>query len=308
MPTNEIEIRKSGGALIGKVILNENPTRLYAQRTAGGFNLSLPVKLMLRLVGQNDPLPMISHLRGQILVGADGGSKIEIGTASWDSWFRGAWSEGTSGEMCDTEVSMTWRGSIADLAYYERIRDGGSPKLEIIVHGELCYLVIDPNTGRRFRTQPERIYSNYGSLTVSYPKEVWVQMLQSVGAAENVLVEIPLPGKPSPEWDGVWSALIEAKNAIEQGGSAGWKGCVTAVRLALEKWRDIEKEQMGAGWKAPNVAEREARTKKERLDNIRWHLLQVAHLGAHTGADEWTRDDALLMLSTLSALLAERKP
>jgi hypothetical protein len=74
-------------------------------------------------------------------------------------------------------------------------------------------------------------------------------MLQSVGAAENVLVEIPLPGKPSPEWDGVWSALI-AKNAIEQGGSTGWKGCVTAVRLALEKWRDIEKEQMGAGWKA----------------------------------------------------------
>jgi hypothetical protein len=78
MPTNEIEIRKSGGALIGKVILNENPTRLYAQRTAGGFNLSLPVKLMLRLVGQNDPLPMISHLRGQILVGADGGSKLRL--------------------------------------------------------------------------------------------------------------------------------------------------------------------------------------------------------------------------------------
>jgi hypothetical protein len=42
---------------------------------------------------------------------------------------------------------MTWRGSIAELAYYERMRDGGSPKLEIIVHGELCYLVTEPNTG-----------------------------------------------------------------------------------------------------------------------------------------------------------------
>jgi len=36
--------------------------------------------------------------------------------------------------------------------------------------------------------------------------------------------------------------------------------------------------------------------------------MQSAHLGPHTPAEEWTRDDALLLLSTLSALLAERKP
>ncbi len=307
MPNNEIDMRDSGGLLIGKVILNENPTRLNAQRTADGFNLSLPMKLMLRLVGQNDPVPMISNLRGEIFAGT-ANSKTEIGTAIWDSWFIGAQSDGKSGGMCETEVSMTWRESSASLAYYERLRDGGIPKLEISIHGELCYFVTEPNTGRRLRTQPESIVSNSRSLTVSYPKEAWVHMLQSIGAAENVLVEIPLPGRPSPDWDGVWSALIDARNAVEQGGSTGWKGCVTAVRLALEKWRDIEKEQMGAGWKAPSLAEREARTKRERLDNIRWHLLQVAHLGAHTGADEWTRDDALLMLSTISALLAERKP
>jgi hypothetical protein len=83
---------------------------------------------------------------------------------------------------------------------------------------------------------------------------------------------------------------------------------VTAVRLALEKWQGIEKEQMGPGWSSPSQADRRARTKKARLDNLRWHLLQIAHLGAHTGSEEWSREDALLMISTLSALLAERNP
>jgi len=54
--------------------------------------------------------------------------------------------------------------------------------------------------------------------------------------------------------------------------------------------------------------DRESRTKKQRLNALRWHLMQAAHLGPHTGAEEWSRDDALLMLSVLSALLAERKP
>ncbi len=129
-----------------------------------------------------------------------------------------------------------------------------------------------------------------------------------LGTAENVLVEIPLPGSPSLDWDEVWKALIDARNAFEQGGSTGWKGCVTSVRLALERWQQIEKEDMGPGWKAPSMQERKDRTKKQRTDNLRWHLYQCAHLGAHSSADEWTRDDALLLLSTLSALLAERKP
>jgi hypothetical protein len=83
---------------------------------------------------------------------------------------------------------------------------------------------------------------------------------------------------------------------------------VAAVRLALEKWQGIEKEDMGPGWKAPSMIERKDRTKRQRLDNVRWHLYQCAHLGPHSSAEDWTRDDAVLLLSTLAALLAERKP
>jgi hypothetical protein len=36
--------------------------------------------------------------------------------------------------------------------------------------------------------------------------------------------------------------------------------------------------------------------------------MQVAHFAVHSKADEWTRDDALLVLSMLSALIAVRNP
>src|SRR5262249_49230904 len=217
-------------------------------------------------------------------------------------------SEESAGGSCNTNTHMTWLGSLAELSVYEKLRDGGGGQFDIQFEGELFYLVPAPQSHHMFRTEPERFRSKAGFTTITYPKEVWVKMLRGLGVAENVLVEVPLPGSPSPDWDGVWKALVDARNAFEQGGSTGWKGCVTAVRLALETWQGIEKEQMGPGWSAPSQADRRARTKKERLDNLRWHLLQIAHLGAHTGAEEWSRDDALLMLSTLSALLAERKP
>lgn len=307
MPNNEIEIRDPRGYLTGRITFQENPARLHAYRTAGGFKLSLPLKLYLRVGRKGDPLPMLSNFSGEIIGGGDSGPAIEVGRAYWDDWYNSGWSHDGSGGMAETDVTMTWYGSLTELAHYERLRDGGSPKFSVRFRGELCYLVEEPNTGHLVRTQPQSVYSNFGSVTVTYPKEVWVGMLRSIGAAENVLVEIPLPGSPSPDWDEVWRGLVDARNAFEQGGSTGWKGCVTGVRLALEKWQQLEPEDKGPGWVSPSVPDRRARTKEQWLDNIRWHLLQVAHIGAHTHADIWTRDDALLMLSTLSVLLAERK-
>lgn len=126
-------------------------------------------------------------------------------------------------------------------------------------------------------------------------------MLRKLGVAENVLLEIPLPTSPPAPWDEVWNALTEARDTFEHGGSTGWKGCVTAVRLALDKWRQIEEEDLGP-------TDKQARTKLQRFENLRWNLLQYAHYGPHSRADEWTRDDALLMLAALSTLLAVRKP
>jgi hypothetical protein len=68
----------------------------------------------------------------------------------------------------------------------------------------------------------------------------------------------------------------------------------------LEKWRDIEGVNIGP-------TDPTKRNKAERLNNLRQALHQCTHIWIHKD-EESSRDDALLMLSTLSALLAERKP
>src|SRR5439155_15691305 len=170
----------------------------------------------------------------------------------------------------------------------------------------LCYLV--PQSlpgGRTWRTEP---FPVHGEVEVSYPTEVWIKMLRALNASYPVLLEVPLPSSPPTPWDGVWGAIAEGTTAVERGGETGWKGCISAVRLALDRWREIEAEDMGPGWARPNGDDLRKRTTKQRLDNIRWHLREYTHLAPHSGAEEFARDDALLMLSTLSALLVVRKP
>jgi hypothetical protein len=133
-------------------------------------------------------------------------------------------------------------------------------------------------------------------------------MLRNLKVYDTVLIEIPFPSDPPTDWELVWHALRDARDSFDRGGSTGWKNCVASVRLALEKWHGIEKEDQGPGWQRPSTTDLQARTKEQRIDTIRWHLIQLAHCAAHTRADEWNRDDALLVLSTVSALLAVRKP
>ncbi|MDQ3803060.1 MAG: hypothetical protein M3416_04305 [Acidobacteriota bacterium] len=294
----------------GTITFEENPRQLHADRTADGFKLSIPVKIGFYTVTESAPRPMLSNLRGTVLADGSNSPKFEIGRIYSEDWFT-AYSRGQDEPetIREREASLTWQGSLAELVLFEKIREGNAPQLEISLRGEFCYLLQGAHRFYGVRTEPQRFYSRSGnSARVSYPREVWNKMLQSLGVAENVLVEVPLPGNPSGDWDPVWRALIDARNYFEQGGSTGWKGCVTSVRLALEKWRGVEVEDPGPGFVRPSQADREARTKKQRLDQLRWDLLQMAHQGPHTHTEMWTRDDALLMLATLSALLAERSP
>lgn len=305
----EVEIDVSS-RIEGKITFEENPVNLNVQRTAGGFKLRLPVQIGFYSVLNEEPMPMLSNLWGTILAGdSPDGSRMEIGRVYSNSWFTGyRRRKEDPSSISPRNESLIWQGSFAELAVFEKIRDGKVPKFEIELHGEFCYLLDGTHPHHRVRTEPQSFFARHGSVQISYPREVWIKMLQSLGVAENVLVEVPLPGSPSPDWNPIWRALVDARNYFEDGGTTGWKGCVASVRLALEKWHDMEKPDMGPGWTPPPRPDKEARTKQQRLDNLRWHLHQMAHQGPHTHTDLWTRDDALLMLSTLSALLAERKP
>lgn len=285
-----------GGTHVGRITFDDAPVQLIAHRTATGFNLIIPATIELEYTNGSKPCPMLSNLCGTISVDMESGVEMELGIIKDNWWYIGGKSE---------SAKLVWSGFVSTLTKFEIIRDGKSPILKIKFHGEACWLL--PNIDKTYLIRSEP-YNFSDKVQITYPKEVWIKMLRGLQVAENILVEIPLPSEPPAPWDEVWKALVEARDAFEQGGSTGWKGSVAAIRLALEKWQGIEKEDMGPGWKPPSQQERVSRSKKQRLDNLRWHLLQCAHLAPHSSADEWSRDDALLMLSTLSALLAERKP
>jgi hypothetical protein len=325
--TEDIEIESAGGR-IGSISFVRSPQHLQATRTASGFEMLVPIVLTLRALSQNEPRLVVSNLSGKVFVKAKSGSSIGVGRLIGPTWESAGISTGES-YYNPRETYLEWVGTLDDIAYVEKWRDGEAPNLQMRLEGEWRYVLPlhdeitevqwnQMSEGERARvgkyqsfkvfTEPQRVYSRNAHTEVSYPREVWIKMIRNLAIAENVLVEIPIPESPPGNWDAVWKALVDARNAFERGGTTGWQACVTSVRRALEKWREIEKEDQGPGWKAPSQAEREARTKKQRLDAIRWHLMQAAHLAPHTGADEWARGDALLMLSTLSALLAERRP
>lgn len=291
---------EDGRRTIGFISFEEKIAPLNAERTTTGFRLGLRAILTLYLVAENEPYPLVTNLRGVVSVKGN----TEVGRLHSDEWYSCGWSR-NPGDEHERSITLSWEGTFADIALLEKIRDGKTPELHIEIRGELCYRLPNLHSHYLVRTEPQMIY---GNADVKYPKEDWIQTLRSVGVMENVLVEIPLPSSPPGDWDGVWRALVQARDAFEQGGPTGWKGCVDHVRLALERWRKIEEEDLGPGGVAANRQERENRTKHERYETLRYYLMQCAHLGPHSGSENWTRDDALLLLSTLSALLAKRNP
>lgn len=275
---------------------------LTAHRVGSGFTLTLPAVVHTVSVLSDQPRLLISNLRGEVLVKDGAGTRTRVGRLRCDQWLTGFTHRPQDDSYrSEHQVGFVWSGTFADLALVERARDGRPPTLLISLEGEYCFLLPHPNLDYSVRSEPQRLYSNHGAIEVSYPREVWVEMLRQLGVAENVLVEIPLPGRSAdPKWDGVWEALVGARQAFEQGGTSGWQSCAVQVRRALELWQKIEPVNTG-----PTVVKQ--RSKLERYHNLRQALYESTHNFIHP-QDEASRDDALLLLATLSALLAERKP
>jgi hypothetical protein len=290
------------GEKIATVIFNEMAEHLQITRTVSEFKVEIPI--IIRFSSLREEIkhlkPFLSNLWGEVCVIDRNHKTYPVGKISQPE-FQKSYRPNN-----DCRATLNWTGDISALAFFEKIRDGEIPKIHLSVSGEYCYLVSLQNLPKvDIRTEPQTFEI---SKNLEISKEIWIERLRKIDFLENILIEIPLPDSPGSPWDDVWKAIVEARDAFEKGGTTAWKNCIVSCRLALEKWQKIEKEQMGAGWKAPSPADRQLRTKEERLDNIRWHLLQLGHHSAHTHADNWNRNDALIMLSTLSALLAERNP
>ena len=280
-----------GNEAVGSVTFDQPEKALSASRTASGFRVHLAASVTF-----HPPQECRSQLLLENLQATVSASGIEIGVAHYSAALRSSPDE--------RPITFNWDWTLTALAVYEGLRAGLEPEFSIRLSGDTRYIL--PGQGGK---EVCSIASTFGQPGfVRYSREAWTNMLREVNLRDTVLVEIPLQSDPPSGWEPVWQALRDARDSFDTGGSTGWKNCVASVRLALEKWHDLEQEDHGPGWNPPGREDRENRTKQQRLDNIRWHLIQLAHYAAHTRADEWTRDDAVLALSTLSALLAVRRP
>ncbi len=280
---NSIQILLNNLQMIGSLAFSEGVQSLSGMRTASGFRLNLPAVITFsQPVGQS-PL-MLENLQATFTAGG-----VEIGSAYYTPLVRTG--------VREQSIGFSWDWPISALAVYEKIRTGSEALFHVRVSGDIR-IILPGQPGKEPCSIPLS-FTNYGE--VRYSREVWTNTLRQLNLQDAVLVEIPFRSEPPNGWEPVWQALRDARDSFDAGGSTGWKNTITSVRLALEEWRKIEIEDKG-----PN--EIQQRTKLQRSDNIRWHLIQLAHYAAHSKADEWTRDDALLMLSTLCALLNVRKP
>lgn len=298
----EDTIRGVFGETIANVKFNMPAEQFRISREVSEFTIEIPITIRFNTMPPDlEHLhPVLSNLWGEVIVSDKVGKGHCIGKVLQLD-FRQDYRPNS-----DNTSSIKWTGNLASLAYFEKFRDGDVPKFNLSVRGELYYVL---ETGREKTPQIKTESRDFWlSSNIEIAKDIWINRLRRINFLENILIEIPLPSSPMSPWDDVWKALVEARDAFEKGGSTGWKHCIVSCRLALEKWQKIEPEDKGPGWVSPSSPDRQARTKSQRLDNIRWHLLQLAHHSAHSHADDWKREDALIVLSTLSALLAERNP
>ena len=281
-----------GSETVGTIDFSQPEGELGSVRTANGFRLQIPaIVTFLTPTGSSLPLAL-ENLRATFF--HDGaGREIEIGVAIYSATLFTP--------VRDTPISLSLDWTRDAFAFYEQLRGGREAKFRLSVSGDIRYILIAPGgsaTGR----DPVSIAKHFHQMgVVVYSQIIWTKMMRDLNLRDSVIVEIPFPSDPPTGWEPVWDALRDARSSFDTGGSTGWKNAATSVRLALEEWRRIDAEDKG-------TSDLHSRTKLQRIDNIRWQLIQLAHFAAHTKADEWSRDDALLLISTLCSLLAVRKP
>jgi hypothetical protein len=226
-------------------------------------------------------IPLLSNVRGNLI---DVG--LEIGEFTTPHLYLG------HNEADAQQITVEWRGTMAALATYERRREGKAVTLKAEITGVIHLLTSAPNQPLMLGPSPT-LFSGQTTLTIS--PDAWATVLRELGIVDLVVVQIPLPdaGRLPPA---VWHELQAARDEFLSGGKAGWRSCGVHLRQALDHWEDAQPLDLGG---TPQNM-----TKEQRLDVIRKWLRHYTHITAHPAiAKDWTRDDALLALTAVCALL-----
>jgi len=271
-----------------------------ARKTALGFSLDLPVELLLWPTGTLKARPVVTDLCAELNLVDARNTELELGTISSEGIY-----EARDGRY-PALLNFRWSAPLSVLVELERARNGAVPRFRIRVRGYVGIKIDGPRPGVELASIPKRFW---GQGDIEYPAEQWRDALKALQLTDLVLLEIPLQAAPPQGFDEVWQNLAHARNVFMGGGPFAWESCAVAVRRALEAWEKVEPLQTST------PAGGQHRTKRERLDQVRKELKYYLGYSAHpqgaaaaAAVTEWTREDALLGLTTMCGLLSTRRP
>lgn len=272
---------------------------IRVSRTAFGFRIELPVEISLWLTEANR-IPVVRNLRVRLSVRDDSGVQTEIATLAGEGVHQGF----PQGHPC--VHYLQWTGPVQVLAHYERLRNGKPPRFQTELSGEISLFAPTGETGLGLSSVPEIFYTP-GEL--EYSADLWCDILKRIGFADLVTVETPIEPNPPEGFGGVWNHMTRARDLLLRGGDFAWEACAAAVRTALEEWERLEPLTDDGKTTGTHPS------KRQRLDRLRRGLRNYMSFSLHPqGASKpeeavnWSREDAILGVATLCALLAVRKP
>jgi hypothetical protein len=191
-----------------------------------------------------------------------------------------------------TEPEVSLRCSPNSIAEYERARNGGPVFLRLKIRAKM-HPLINVSDQRKVLGEPRYLFEQEDFRA---DKEKWIAALRSAGLSVSLLIEIPFPLTGEVE-DEDLKAIAAAFSSFENGGSVAWKDSIGHLRPLLEKWAKASPKP---------TAEPKDGSPNDRdwkLLNLRDALYKLCHFWVHESAPQCNRDDALLMLSSVAALL-----
>jgi hypothetical protein len=288
---------------IGQLEFFATPRALTPCRHQDGCLLSLPAKLTLDATPETEPFVQIEKMECRISILQPGVGDVIVGQACHDEPILSS-----KRAVTGREVLFSWHLRPSEAATIERLRDGGplDLKFDLFHYSRSMF----PLSGATDAFGIGELRRHFESNRVTVPLDRWQEALQQADLAELLVYEVAIPKLDTNEWHPVHRDILKARNALRQGGTTGWQSCVTFVRQALEAWDKIAGEEWNQGTTGRRIQDvtPKDRTKNERIRMLRRALHEFCHISAHSSDEFWSRDDAVLALTSLVALLRERNP
>lgn len=181
-------------------MFDERPDIIPVVRTAQGVNITIPAKVKLDWINQEEPQPTLTNLRANIYCKDGSGSELLVCHIQDEDYYEAA------SPLSLASANFIWMDALRGLLAVESTRQGGPANLDIDVRGEFAYVIHCAETQA---PEDHRIYKNppryairttpyvrlVERLGVSYSADVWGEMLHTALGIINddpYLLSLPL--------------------------------------------------------------------------------------------------------------------